>query len=143
MVLGSFYFTVWYETVTGKVQQLCRRISVETALAADGAVRAEGRQVSVTVDAVGNLQMDFCAVFIACTAQKTACRQILACMLDKRKTRKPLRQASLILRAVEEGETAWSLAKQYGTTQQAILAANRLAEGDTLVPGRVAIIPFR
>jgi len=141
-VQGSFYFTVWYETVAGKIQQLCRRINVETALEATGAVRAEGRQVSVTVDAIGNLKMDFCAVFTACAAQKTACRQISACILDKKNPRKPLRQASLILRAVEEGESAWSLAKQYGTTQQAILAANRLTEGDALLPGRLALIPF-
>lgn len=139
---GSFYFMIWYETVAGKVRQLCRRVNVEMPLETEGAVRAEARQVSVTVDSIGNLQMDFCAVFTVCAAQQTTCRQISTCTLDKKNRRKPQRQASLILRAVEAGESAWSLAKQYGTTQQAVLVANRLADGEELMPGRLAIIPF-
>ena len=49
--------------------------------------------------------------------------------------------AQLVLRALEEGETLWDVAKQYRTTVEAILAANELTESSVLELGRMLLIP--
>ena len=48
---------------------------------------------------------------------------------------------SLILRKVGPGESLWSVAKQYRTTQSAILAVNEVAEESQLPHDRLLLIP--
>ena len=48
---------------------------------------------------------------------------------------------SLVLRALEEGESLWDLAKQYRTTAEDILAANELTESAAIEAGRMLLIP--
>ncbi len=47
----------------------------------------------------------------------------------------------LVLRALEEGETLWDVAKQYRTTVETILNANELSESSVLEAGRMLLIP--
>lgn len=47
---------------------------------------------------------------------------------------------SIVLRAVEEGERLWDIAKAYGTTMEDIVQANSLGE-EAPVAGRVLLIP--
>ena len=49
--------------------------------------------------------------------------------------------SSLVLRALQEGETLWDIAKQYRTTAEDILAANELTDGSALTVGRMLLIP--
>lgn len=48
---------------------------------------------------------------------------------------------SLVLRALNEGETLWDIAKQYRTTAEDILAANELTDGSALTVGKMLLIP--
>lgn len=60
--------------------------------------------------------------------------------LEEDALRDPAARPSIVLRAVEEGERLWDIAKAYGTTMEDIVQANSLGE-DTLTPGRVLLIP--
>ena len=60
--------------------------------------------------------------------------------LDEDAPRDPSARPSIVLRAVEEGERLWDIAKAYGTTMEDIVQANSLGE-DALTAGRVLLIP--
>lgn len=60
--------------------------------------------------------------------------------LEEDAPRDPAARPSIVLRAVEEGERLWDIAKAYGTTMEDIVQANSLGE-DTLTAGRVLLIP--
>lgn len=145
MISGSFYFRVLYENQDGRVCSAARRIDVETAgeaLCAVGCVKAGADAVSVGVDATGAIQISFRAVFEAQTLCKTPRKYIKSCRLDTDKPLGRARDASLVLRAAQDGESVWSIAKQYRTSPEAIVSANRLEGENDLAPGRLIIIPF-
>ena len=48
---------------------------------------------------------------------------------------------SIILRALDEGERLWDIAKQYRTTVESILSANELADEAAAAAGRMLLIP--
>lgn len=60
--------------------------------------------------------------------------------LEEDAPRDPAARPSIVLRAVEEGERLWDIAKAYGTTMEDIVQANSLGE-DALTAGRVLLIP--
>ena len=60
--------------------------------------------------------------------------------LEEDAPRDPAGRPSIVLRAVEEGERLWDIAKAYGTTMEDIIQANGLGEEAPAV-GRVLLIP--
>ncbi|MBQ4577623.1 MAG: DUF3794 domain-containing protein [Clostridia bacterium] len=70
------------------------------------------------------------------------CEQVTQCTLDAAARRAAPPAGTLVLRAVEAGETPWSIAKHYGSRVSRILSANKLENGQTPEPGKLMIIPF-
>jgi hypothetical protein len=70
------------------------------------------------------------------------CSQVSRCTLEADKRRAAPPAGTLVLRTVEAQETVWSIAKQYGSRTQQILAANDLESSSRLVPGQLLMIPF-
>lgn len=104
-------------------------------------VRAGWKDLSAqAVD--GGIRFRFSAVLKGKGLAEQPCEQVVSCSLDT--TRQKIRPApgTLILRAAEEGETPWSLAKHYGTRSEDILEANGLTENRVLTLGQLMIIPF-
>ena len=48
---------------------------------------------------------------------------------------------SLILRKLSQGETLWSVAKQYRATREGILSVNELTEESQITPDKLLLIP--
>ena len=48
---------------------------------------------------------------------------------------------ALVLRALDEGQSLWDVAKRYRTTVEEIISANELAENAALEAGRLLLIP--
>lgn len=57
-----------------------------------------------------------------------------------RPTRRPAQQATAQYRVVE-GDSLWSIARRFGTTVEALTAANGISEADFLQPGQVLTVP--
>ena len=60
--------------------------------------------------------------------------------LEEDAPRDPAARPSIVLRAVEEGERLWDIAKAYGTTMEDIVQANGLGE-EAPTAGQVLLIP--
>jgi hypothetical protein len=104
-------------------------------------VRAGWQNVAVQADN-GAIQIRFTALLRGRGLVQQPCIQVSRCSLDAEKRRAVPPAGTLVLRAVEEQETVWSIAKQYGSRTRQILAANDLEASSRLVPGQLMMIPF-
>ena len=104
-------------------------------------VRAGWKDLTVRA-AEGSLYIRFQAVLRGKGLVEQPCSQVIGCTLERETERALPPAGTLILRAVEDQETPWSIAKQYGTRVSRILEANRLEEGARLTPGQLMLIPY-
>ena len=93
--------------------------------------------VTASINA-GGVELRFPAEFTLLTAEDTTCRCLTALSAEQAE---PDDGASLVLRALREGESLWDLAKQYRTTAEEIIAANELPDGLLPEAGRMLLIP--
>lgn len=115
--------------------------SDEPVNAAQITLRAGWRDLSVQAED-GAIRIRFTALLQCRGLVEQPCGQVARCTLDPN-ARRPLPPAgTLVLRAVEQGETPWSIAKHYGSRVSQILSANKLENGQTLEPGKLMMIPF-
>lgn len=141
---GIYTITVLYCCQEGHMHSAEHTIKVlceDRETAKQMVVRAGWKDLSAqAVD--GGIRFRFSAVLKGKGLAEQPCEQVVSCSLDT--TRQKIRPApgTLILRAAEEGETPWSLAKHYGTRSADILEANGLTENRVLTLGQLMIIPF-
>ncbi len=90
----------------------------------------------------GAICLTFTARLIGRGLAAQSCPQVSRCTLDTTAPRQGQPAGTLVLRAVQPGETPWSIAKQYGARVGQILSANKLDTGANLTPGQLMIIPF-
>lgn len=69
--------------------------------------------------------------------------QVASCELVEGSVKPCRTKASLILRCADGGESVWQLAKDFNTSPQAIMAANKLEDSGPLQPGHLVMIPFQ
>ena len=112
-------------TVNGDAQ-----VSVENVCAGD---------VTANVNANG-VELRFPAEFTLVSTERINCT-CLTNLSAEEPAGSDTEAPSLVLRALNEGETLWDIAKQYRTTAEEILAANELTDGSTLNVGRMLLIP--
>ena len=144
-VAGCFCFKIIYEDVDGRICSVSRRIEVEAT--AEGAgpgshVAVEAQGIETLIDSAGAVQVSFTAAFTYQPGAAVPYTCIKSASLQADKPLGRARDASLVLRAPEEGESVWSIAKQYRTDPAAIRSANGLPEDTPLLPGKLMIIPF-
>ncbi len=104
-------------------------------------VRAGWQQVNAQADG-GSIRIRFIALLQGRGLVCQPCMQVDQCQLDEENRRQAPPAGTLVLRAVEEQETVWGIAKQYGSRAAQILAANKLEPAAKLTPGQLMIIPF-
>ncbi len=144
VITACFNFTVMYQDERGGVYGAVKRIDVDLPHPAPGSggVKTEAKAVRVEVTSQGVIEISFTAAVTVSGICRAARNQVTGCKLDKTSPRGRVRDASLVLRSVEDGESVWSVAKQYATTPSAILSANSLESEAGLTPGRLIMIPF-
>ena len=120
-----------------------RRIEVTAETNANGEAQATlenvcAGDVTATVNASG-IELRFPADFtlVSMKTEKCECLSELSAEPMQMEDDAP----SLVLRALDEGETLWDVAKQYRTTAETILSANELTESSLLEAGSMLLIP--
>lgn len=141
---GIYSFRVLYCCAAGRLhcaEHTMKVVSQEPVDAKQLAVRAGWQNVSAQADN-GAIRIRFTAVLKGRGLVEQPCVQVSRCNLDAEKHRVVPPAGTLVLRTVEEQETVWSIAKQYGSRTRQILAANNLEASSRLVPGQLMMIPF-
>ena len=119
-----------------------RRVEVTAEADADAGARVSVEEVcagDITANInAGGIELRFPAEFTIVSAAAPMCRCLTGLSAEKTEGGAG---ASLVLRALQEGETLWDIAKQYRTTAEEILAANELTENSLLEAGRMLLIP--
>ncbi len=105
------------------------------------AVRAGWKDLSARPEE-GGIRLNFTAVMNCTGISEQPCPQVSGCVLDMTATLAGPLAGTLVLRTIQAEETPWSIAKQYCSSVNRVLEANKLEPADTLVPGRLMIIPF-
>ena len=142
-LLGTVYLSVLWEDETGHRMQQCVTVRDERdgADICSGGSNLAARSLSVTPAHGGfavELQLQYC-VRLQNTVQG---QQVASCDLDIARPRAGYAPGTLLLRTVEVNESTWDLARDYGTTESAILAANHLMQDQTLEANQLVLIPF-
>ena len=117
-----------------------RRIEVSTQAASADGVQVEevcAGDVTANVNA-GGIELRFPVEFQLAAAAVVPCQCLTSVSAEASEGSDA---ASLVLRALREGETLWDIAKQYRTTAEEILAAIELTESSLLEAGRMLLIP--
>lgn len=145
-VVGWVCFQVLYETTTGGLCCLNRRVEVEAQLQVPF---SEGTRLwlacsepQATAVDESSLCLSGKAVFTCTGPVRQACRQVKGCRIDHQNSKTRPRRGTLILRAYDGQDTVWQIAKKYNTTTADILAANKITGENELEMGRLIIIPF-
>jgi len=141
---GIYTVSILYCGQQGQIHSIEHSIKVlceDAASIKQLVVKARWKDLSVQV-MDGVLRIRFTAILKGQGLAEQPCEQVVSCSLDKSKRKLHPPAGTLILRAHEEGETPWSIAKQYGTRSADILKANGLSETSNLTPGQLMIIPF-
>lgn len=144
--VGWVCFQILYETTTGGLCCLSRKVEVEAQLEcaySQGArMWLECSEAQATVVDEGSLCLSGKAVFTCISPVRQTCRQIKGCRIDRQSSKSRPRRGTLILRAYDGQDTVWQIAKKYNTTMADILAANKITGEDELEAGRLILIPF-
>ena len=141
---GIYSFRLLYCCAAGRLhcaEHTMRVVGQSVANAGQLTVRAGWQNVNAQADN-GTIRIRFTAVLKGRGLVDQPCVQVNRCTLDGENRRSVPPAGTLVLRAVEEQETVWSIAKQYGSRTQQILAANNLEASSRLVPGQLMMIPF-
>ena len=104
-------------------------------------VRAGWKEVGAQA-ADGAIRLTFTALLRGKGLVEQPCVQVSQCVLDSQQPRQAPPAGTLVLRAVQAGETPWSIAKQYGSRVGQILASNKLDASAQMTPGQLMIVPF-
>lgn len=104
-------------------------------------VCAGWRELSVQTEE-GALRFRLTALLRGRGQVEQPCRQVSRGALNADRPLQSPPPGTLVLRTVQPGETAWSIAKQYGSRVGQILSANRLEPGTALIPGQLMMVPF-
>lgn len=141
---GIYHFRLLYCCAGGHMHCAEHTVKVvsDRAVAANKLnVRACWKEVSAqAVD--GAIRITFTAILRGKGLVEQPCMQVSQCILDSETPRQAPPAGTLVLRAVQPGETPWSIAKQYGSRVSQILAANKLENTPQLTPGQLMIVPF-
>lgn len=141
---GLYHFRVLYCCSGGHLhcaEHTMKVLSDKTVEAQKLTVRAGWKEVAAqAVD--GAIRITFTAVLRGKGLVEQPCIQVSQCVLDSQQPRQAPPAGTLVLRAVQTGETPWSIAKQYGSRVSQILTANKLEGTAQLTPGQLMIVPF-
>ena len=141
---GIYSFRILYCCAAGRLHCAEHTVKVlcgDPVEARQLTVRAGWQNVAAQAED-GSIRIRFTAVLKGRGLVEQPCTQVCQCRLDGEKRRAAPPAGTLVLRAVEEQETVWSIAKHYGSRTQQILAANKLEPNTRLTPGQLMIIPF-
>lgn len=141
---ASYFFSILYEDSSGCVRRANKRFDVELPVAgACNCTNSVPAADFVSVSAEGGaVQVNFKAVVAVKGLCKEPRKQIRGCNLNMDKPRTKTRDASIVLRTVENNENVWKIAKHYATSPDAILSANHMKDDSELTAGKLIIIPF-
>lgn len=143
---GWLCFQVLYETTTGGLCCLSRKIEVEAQLDSPfprgACLQLECVEPQVTCTEDGGLCLTGKGVFVCTCPECKTYRQIKSCRLNRQSCKSRPRRGTLILRSYDGKDTIWQIAKKYNTTSGDILAANKITGESELTAGRLIIIPF-
>lgn len=102
----------------------------------------ELRAENVVATALNGIEVRFDAVADAVVTRDAELAFVKSAKLEEYGADAPARP-SLVLRYPQEGESMWSLAKRFATTEEDIRDANGLAEGELPDPAKLMLIPKR
>ena len=141
---GIYHFRMLYCCMAGHLHCAEHTVKVLSDRAVEAqklTVRAGWKDVSAQV-ADGAIHIAFTAILRGKGLVEQPCMQVSQCALDSQQLRQAPPAGTLVLRAVQTGETPWSIAKQYGSRVSQILSANKLDSTAQLTPGQLMIVPF-
>lgn len=141
---GAYTLRVLYRCPEGRlhtVEHTLRVMSDQPVQARCLTVCAGWRELSAQTEE-GTLRFRFTALLRGRGEVEQPCRQVSRGTLNADKPLQSPSPGTLVLRTVQPGETAWSIAKQYGSRVSQILSANRLEAGASLTPGQLMLVPF-
>lgn len=141
---GAYTLRVLYRCPEGRlhtVEHTLRVVSDQPVQARCLTVCAGWRELSAQAEE-GALHFRFTALLRGRGEVEQPCRQVSRGTLNADKPLQSPPPGTLVLRTVQPGETAWSIAKQYGSRVSQILSANRLEAGTSLTPGQLMLVPF-
>lgn len=141
---GLYHFKILYCCAGGHLHCAEHSVKVLSDRAIDAeklTVRAGWRDVAAQANE-GIIRISFTAILRGKGQVEQHCPQVSRCVLDSRQPLEAPPAGTLVLRAVQTGETPWSIAKQYGSRVSQILSANKLDTSAQLTPGQLMIVPF-
>ena len=134
---------VLYLDESGAPLSAQRRIEVTAEAAVNGEATASvenicAGDITASVNAEG-VELRFPVNFTLVEQTTVSCPSLLSLSAEESDAAEKV--PSLVLRALNEGERLWDLAKQYRTTVEEILSANELADEAAAELGRLLLIP--
>ena len=145
-VLGWVCFQVIYETTTGGLCCMAKRIEVEgqidCAYSRGTIVHLACQDVDVVCTDESTICMKGKAVFTVTCPECQTYKQVKGCKLNRQSCKSRPKCGTLILRSYDKQESIWQIAKSYGTTTTDIMTANKIADESELSDGRLILIPF-
>ncbi len=140
---GSFFISVLWEDEDGCKTQKCITLKDERdgKGLCSGAVGVTVQNLTVTAEG-GGLKAELQVQYAVRRASDVCGEQVESCELETDRPRSGYAPGTLLLRTVAEKESAWDLARDYGTTESAILSANHLLPDQPLEENQLVMIPF-
>ncbi len=141
---GLYHFRLLYCCAEGHLHCAEHTVKVLSDRAVEAqklTVRAGWKEVSAQAND-GAVRIFFTAILRGKGLVEQPCVQVSQCALDSQQPRQAPPAGTLVLRAVQAGETPWTIAKQYGSRVGQILSANKLESSAQLTPGQLMIVPF-
>ena len=141
---ASAAVSVLYQDEAGVPLSLERRIEIAAETEADAAAQISveavcAGDIAANINA-GGVELRFPAEFTLSAATAPSC-PCLASLSASEPEARDADTPSLVLRALEEGEKLWDIAKRYRTTVEDILTANELTDSAALTAGQMLLIP--
>lgn len=140
---GAFYLSVFLQDEETGKRQVCitLREELDGSQYCEGAAAVQVQSISVT-GAGESLFIELQVQYqLRQLVKKQSC-QVEHCELDTAVPRIGYAPGTLLLRTVGRKESTWDLAKDYGTTELAILSANHLTADQPLEENQLVMIPF-
>ena len=140
---GSVCLSVLWEDEQGNRVQQCVAVRDEREGVSfcPGAAKLSVQSLSVTVSG-GLLSVELQMQYYVRLQHAVQGQQVENCELDLSHPRDGYVPGTLLLRTVAANESAWELARDYGTTESAILAANHMLPDQGLEENQLVLIPF-
>lgn len=142
-IRSAFCVTVFWEDHEGYRQQhtVVLREEQEGNGYCSGAVIVKVCEIATVV--TGNaISVELQVQYTLRQVSGSQMQQVEACEADLARPRKSYAPGTLLLRTVCAGESTWELAKDYGTTESAILTANHFAPDEKPMENQLVMIPF-